>query len=81
MHSFLKVLSPDTSVCPACGKPNGCSMSGTKSEQDPDGAAEKCWCMAYPPVTVGSEFPKNVCLCERCLKQQQQSALGSEIAP
>lgn len=79
MRRFLKVRNPDPSVCPKCGKLNGCAMSELKCATDSCGAPIECWCMKYPVVKVALEQSDNTCFCEQCLKELRQTDLGSEI--
>ncbi|AWI52963.1 helicase [Aquabacterium olei] len=52
-------------VCPLCGGPNGCALSGARSLDAP------CWCksVAFSPALL-ARVPRDkrglACICQRC---------------
>lgn len=52
---------PVNAICPQCGEPSGCAVVEGK-------AAETCWCMQMPRVTI--ILPQTSCWCARCLAHQ-----------
>ncbi len=63
---FVMTADKSKSLCPICGKPNGCHMA--------QGApADTCWCMETPiPETLLSEIPEahrgKACVCRTCVE-------------
>ncbi|MNP04173.1 hypothetical protein D3C76_960810 [compost metagenome] len=69
---------PDSTLCPACGASNRCTLA------DPRTAAQPCWCFSVSIDTkVLQALPADVrdkaCLCPRCAQQSQTAGKDASI--
>jgi hypothetical protein len=55
---------PGRGVCPECGEPNACALTGT-----PATGGASCWCFELPPVMPMPPSGSDAhCYCRQCLE-------------